>query len=230
LQDTYNVFKCPAAARCRSSNSYERNIKYKISLKVSIAKLVNTSIVDCSFEILIGIYVLNRFKLMHYLFLNISSALFYYFRCLTMVNFDFCMICKIAFKFYLLELLCVSNLEFILHKCNVNTFKTLDPFNMRHGILGEKHSSHSNGELFWIFLVNALWRNVCWNELNFKILFDFLCFNLGNFDNELEDDFDNVHEEKTITISIDLMDGCTIICIQDIRVSLTSDPLYHSRG
>ncbi len=39
----------------------------------------------------------------------------------------------------MLELLCANGLDFVLHKCNVNTFETLDPFDMRHGILGEKH-------------------------------------------------------------------------------------------
>jgi hypothetical protein len=48
------------------------------------------------------------------------------------------MICKIALKFYLLELLCANGLEFVLHRCNVNTFKTLDPFDMRHGVLSKK--------------------------------------------------------------------------------------------
>jgi hypothetical protein len=57
------------------------------------------------------------------------------------------MIWKITLKIYLLELLCADGLEFVLHKCNVNTFETLDPSNMRHGILGEKLSSHRNGEL-----------------------------------------------------------------------------------
>jgi hypothetical protein len=59
----------------------------------------------------------------------------------------FFMICKIALEFYLLQLLCANGLEFLPHKCNVNTFKTLDPFDMRHGILGKKLSFHSNGEL-----------------------------------------------------------------------------------
>jgi hypothetical protein len=63
-----------------------------------------------------------------------------------MVNFDFFMISKIALEFYLLELLCADGLDFVLHKCNVNTFKTSDPSNMRHGILGEEHSYHSNDE------------------------------------------------------------------------------------
>jgi hypothetical protein len=50
------------------------------------------------------------------------------------------MIWKIALEFYLLELLCADCLEFVSHKCNVNTFETLDPFDMRHGILGKKLS------------------------------------------------------------------------------------------
>ncbi len=48
---------------------------------------------------------------------------------------------------YFLELLCVDGLVFVLHKGNVNTFETLDPYDMRHGILRENFSSHNNGEL-----------------------------------------------------------------------------------
>jgi hypothetical protein len=79
----------------------------------------------------------------------------------------FSMICKIALEFYLLQLLCANGLEFVPHKCNVNTFETLDPFDISHGILGEKLSSHSNGELSWIFLVNALWGDVCGIQIQF---------------------------------------------------------------
>ncbi len=45
------------------------------------------------------------------------------------------------------ELLCANGLEFVLHKCNINTFETLDPSDTRHGILGKKISFHNNGEL-----------------------------------------------------------------------------------
>jgi hypothetical protein len=62
------------------------------------------------------------------------------------------MICKIALEFYLLQLLCVDCLELVLHNCNVNTFETLDPSDMGHGILSVKHYSHGNGELYGIFL------------------------------------------------------------------------------
>jgi len=48
----------------------------------------------------------------------------------------------------LFKFLCVDGLEFVPHKCNVNTLKTLDPIDMKHGILGEKLSSHNYGELF----------------------------------------------------------------------------------
>jgi hypothetical protein len=50
-------------------------------------------------------------------------------------------------EFYLLQLLCADGLELVSHKCNVNTFEALNPSNMKHGILGEKLSSHGNGEL-----------------------------------------------------------------------------------
>jgi len=66
--------------------------------------------------------------------------------------------------------------------------------------------------------------------LNFKILFDFLCFNLRNFENELEGDYANVCEEKAVTIATDSMDGHTILCIQDAGVSPIDDPLYHLGG
>jgi hypothetical protein len=59
----------------------------------------------------------------------------------------FSMIWKIAWEVYLLELLCVDGLEFVSHKCNENTFETLDPSDTRHGILGKKLSFRSNGEL-----------------------------------------------------------------------------------
>ncbi len=61
-------------------------------------------------------------------------------------------------------------------------------------------------------------------------MFDFLCFNSGNFDNELEGDYTNVCEEKATTTIIDLMDGCTIPYIQDAGAFLTKEPLYLSRG
>jgi hypothetical protein len=61
------------------------------------------------------------------------------------------MIWNLTLEIYFLELLCVDRLEFVLHKCNVSTFETLDPFDMRHGILGEKLSSHSNGEFLESF-------------------------------------------------------------------------------
>jgi hypothetical protein len=57
------------------------------------------------------------------------------------------MICKIAFEFYLLQLLCADYLELVLHNCNVNTFETLNPFDIGHGILSERLSSHGNVEL-----------------------------------------------------------------------------------
>jgi hypothetical protein len=46
------------------------------------------------------------------------------------------MISKIPLEFYLLEFLCVDGLDFVPHKCNVNTFETSDP--SKHGILGKK--------------------------------------------------------------------------------------------
>jgi hypothetical protein len=55
------------------------------------------------------------------------------------------MICKIALEFYFLKLLCANGLDFGPHKCNVNTFETVYPSDMRHGILCEKHSYHING-------------------------------------------------------------------------------------
>ncbi len=130
----------------------------------------------------------------------------------------------------MLQLLCANGLEFVLDKCNVNTFGTLDPSYTRHGILSEKLSFDNNGELSWIFLMNALWENVCWIQFNFKIVFDFLCFNSWNSRNESEGDCASVCEEKIAIDAIDLMDGHTIPFIQDAWASLTKDPLYHSGG
>jgi hypothetical protein len=58
-------------------------------------------------------------------------------------------------------------------------------------------------------------------------MFDVLCFNSGNFKNESECDYVNVHEEKATIVAIDLMDGHTILCIQDVRAFSTEDPFYH---
>jgi len=120
------------------------------------------------------------------------------------------MIWKTTLDIYFLELLCVDGLVFVLHKCNVNTFETLDPSDVRHGILREKISSHNNGELSWIFLANALWRDVCW------IQFNFLCLNSRNFENGLEGDYNSVREKKVAIAATNLMDGCTIPFIQDV--------------
>lgn len=122
----------------------------------------------------------------------------------------FPMIWKTTLDIYLLELLCVDGLVFVLHKCNVNTFETLDPSNMRHGILHEKISFHNNGELYLIFLADALWRGVRW------IQFNFLCLNSKNFENGLEGDYNSVREKKVATTATNLMDGCTIPFIQDV--------------
>jgi hypothetical protein len=65
-----------------------------------------------------------------------------------MVNYDFFYDMENCIGIYFFELLCANGLEFVSHKCTINTFETLDPFDTRHGILGKKFSSHSNGELF----------------------------------------------------------------------------------
>jgi hypothetical protein len=90
--------------------------------------------------------------------------------------------------------------------------------NMKHGILGKFFLSHNNGELSWIFLVNALWGDVCWIQLNFKIVFDVLCFNLRNSKNASEGECTSVREEKATIATINLTDGFTILCIQDVGV------------
>lgn len=101
------------------------------------------------------------------------------------------------------ELLCANGLEFVLHKCNINTFETLDPSDTRHGILGKKISFHNNGELSWIFLANALWGDVCWIQFNFE--------------NGSKGDYISVREKKVTIVATNLMDGCTILFIQDAR-------------
>jgi len=126
------------------------------------------------------------------------------------------MIWKITLEIYLFEFFCVNGLEFVLHKCNVNTFETLDPSNIRHGILGEKLSSHNNGELSWIFIANALWGDVCWIQFNLRILFNFLCLNSKNCENGSKGDYTSVHEKKVAIVGTNLMDGCTIPSIQDV--------------
>jgi hypothetical protein len=44
-------------------------------------------------------------------------------------------------------------------------------------------------------------------------MFNFLCFNSRDSDNELEGDYFSVCEEKETTAATDLMDGRTIPCI-----------------
>jgi hypothetical protein len=61
-------------------------------------------------------------------------------------------------------------------------------------------------------------------------MFNFLCFNSGNSENELEGDCISVCEEKKTIVAIDLMDGCTILCIQDVGASLMNDLSYHFGG
>ncbi len=61
-------------------------------------------------------------------------------------------------------------------------------------------------------------------------MFDLLCFNSRNCENELEGNCASVREEKEIIATTDLMDGHTILSIQDARVSLTKDPFWRSRN
>ncbi len=61
-------------------------------------------------------------------------------------------------------------------------------------------------------------------------MFDFLCFNLRNFENESKGNYANVREEKTTIVAIDIMDGHTIPFIQDARVSLMKDPFWRSKN
>jgi hypothetical protein len=61
-------------------------------------------------------------------------------------------------------------------------------------------------------------------------VFDFLCFNSGNSRNESKDDCVGVHEDMAATTIIDLIDGCTIPCIEDVGASSMEKPLYLSRG
>jgi hypothetical protein len=46
----------------------------------------------------------------------------------------------------------------------------------------------------------------------------------------LKGDYVSVHEEKATIVVTHLMDGHTILCIQDVRVFSTKDPLYHFGG
>jgi hypothetical protein len=61
-------------------------------------------------------------------------------------------------------------------------------------------------------------------------VFDVLYFNSRNFKNELEGDYANVREENATIVATDLMDGHTILCIQDVKVSSTEDPSYNFGG
>ncbi len=61
-------------------------------------------------------------------------------------------------------------------------------------------------------------------------MFDVLCFTSGNSKNESKGDCVSVREEKETIVVTHLMDGQTIICIQDVKASLTKDPSYHFGG
>jgi hypothetical protein len=58
-------------------------------------------------------------------------------------------------------------------------------------------------------------------------MFDVLCFNSRNSKNELKGDCVSVREEKTTIVVTHLMDGHTILCIQDVKACSTKDPSYH---
>ncbi len=57
--------------------------------------------------------------------------------------------------------------------------------------------------LSWIFLANALWGDVCWIQFNFE--------------NGSKGDYISVREKKVTIVATNLMDGCTILFIQDAR-------------
>jgi hypothetical protein len=47
-------------------------------------------------------------------------------------------------------------------------------------------------------------------------MFDFLCLNSKNFENESEGNYTSVCEKKIVIIATNLMDGYTIPSIQDV--------------
>jgi hypothetical protein len=61
-------------------------------------------------------------------------------------------------------------------------------------------------------------------------VFDFLCFNLGNSDNESEGECVSIRGGEVTIAAIDSIDGRTIPCIHDVGASPMEDPSYHSRG